>query len=263
MHMAPLQEIITVAESVIDDAYERAARLFTENRLDDAVDMVTGELDQRPDDGRLWELLGTLAYAKENFELAVTAIERASLMIPLAPRAQLVLGKCYDRAGFRESATAIYCHLATLPDLAGDLLAALAAGLGRCGECELALQVCRRAAASFPGRADPHLGIVHYMRRLRRPVKQILPSMFRAHHLEPENVEYRVRLAWMLHESGCSAAGAYLLEGVDCEEFSCIRCLTLMQTIFDSVGDKLNANACRQQLAILANDWVAGEDDDG
>ena len=251
-----------MANSAIDDTYERAVSLFNDNRLDDAVDLVTAELDQRPDDGRLWELLGTLAYAKEDFELALTAIERASLLIPLSPRAQLVLAKCYDRGGFRESAAAIYCHLATLPDLAVDLLATLAAGLGRCGECELALQVCRRAAESFPDRADPHLGIVHYMRRLRRPVKQILPSMFRAHHLEPDNVEYRVRLAWMLHESGCSAAGAYLLEGVDCEEFSCIRCLTLMQTIFDSVGDDANANACRQRLAILASDWSSPDGDD-
>src|SRR5689334_14400689 len=70
---APLPSVsggLAVANSAVDDTYERAVSLFNENRLDDAVDLVTADLDQRPDDGRLWELLGTLAYAKDDFELA-------------------------------------------------------------------------------------------------------------------------------------------------------------------------------------------------
>lgn len=240
---------------------DRALALHAVGELDQAIVELQQQLKRTSEDGQAWELLGVLAFARVDLTLAQSATEQASLRIPLSPRGQLVLAKCYDHFGHREAAAAIYRHVATLDNLDHDLLDPLASGLGRCGECEQALEVCRLAARQRPDCAAPLLGIVHYMRRLRRPVAQILPAMFRAHHLEPQNAEYRITLAWMLHETGNTPEAAALLEPVAYDEFSCVRCLTLMQHIFDSIGDEERATVCRTRLMVLASQRSGGSDE--
>lgn len=233
-------------------AYNRAIEYYEAGELDKAICEAESQLSKDGDDGRLWELLGMLAYAKRDFSLAQSAIEQATVLIPLSARGQLVLGKCYDRSRYRETAAAIYRHVARQSQLASDLLEPLASGLGHCGEFKLALNVCQQAARRTPKSAVPLVGIAYYMRRLGRPIESILPTLARAHRLEPENVEYRISLAWMLHELGRSDDGASLLEQLTIEDFSCIRCLTRMQHIFDSAGDDDRAEKCRTRLMIMA-----------
>ena len=104
----------------------------------------------------------------------------------------------------------------------------------------------------MPENPDPLIGMVHYMRRLRRPLELILPTLFRVHHLEPQNAEYRISLAWMLHQLDRSEEAAYLLEPVAYGTYSCVRCLTLMKHVFERVGDEERAAVCRARLEILA-----------
>jgi tetratricopeptide (TPR) repeat protein len=234
--------------------YERAMSLYAAGESALAIDELQELLDANGDDGRLWEVMGNLAFANDDFALAQSSLERASVLVPLSAAGQLVLAKCYDRSGHRAAAGAIYRHVATLKRLAVELLEPLASGLGRSGEVELALAICRRAAEAMPENPDPLVGMVHYMRRLRRPVEQILPVLRRAHDLDPSNCEYRISLAWMLHEVGRSEDGAELLAPVPCERYTCIRCLTLMQQIFERVGDAANAAVCRLRLAGLTGD---------
>jgi predicted Zn-dependent protease len=219
-----------------------------------ARDVLGEAIAAEPDAGGLWELLGLVNFEIGDVRTAESALERASLLCPLKPRGQLALAKCYDQSGHREAAAAIYCHLASFAELEAGLLEPLAAGLGRAGNAELALEVCRRAAKLMPESADPLVGIVHYMRRLRRPMESILPVMFRAHQLDPENAEYRISLAWMLYQLDRSEDAAELLEPVPFAESSCIRCLTLMKQVFERAGDVERADVCRWRLESLAGD---------
>jgi tetratricopeptide (TPR) repeat protein len=216
-------------------------------------------LDGEPDAGKAWELLGILAYAVGELPLGMSALERASALVALTAQGQLALARCYDQSGHRESARAIYVYMATLNTLADDLLQSLATGLGRHGEYQMALAICRQAAKRMPDNPDPLLGIVHYMRRLRIPPESILPTLVRAFRLAPEDNDCRITLAWLLHETGQSAAGARLLEHLDCDDFTCIRCLTLMQHIHETVGDVDHANHCRHRLQMLAGEWPRGD----
>jgi predicted Zn-dependent protease len=241
--------------------YERALSLASAGESELALDELRQLVEANGEDGRLWELLGTVAYSHDEFALAESALQRASVMVPLSAMGQLVLARCYDRGGYKEAAGAIYRHVAKLPVLSSELLEPLASGLGRSGEPEMALAVCRRAAEAIPDNPDPLIGMVHYMRRLRRPVEQVIPVMFRAHDLDPDNAQYRISLAWMLHEQGRSEEGARLLEPVQCERYSCIRCLTLMQQIFERVGDAAGAAVCRLRLASLRGDCAKRRDD--
>lgn len=234
--------------------------LREQGQLAEARDALGDAIVGDPDAGRLWELLGLVDFEIGNPRGAESALERASLLCPLTPRGQLALANCYDGSGYRQAAAAIYMHLARLKELGTSLLEPLAAGLGRSGKPELALEVCRRAARLMPENPDPLMGIVHYMRRLQRPLELILPTMFRAHQLDPENKEYRISLAWMLHQLDRSDDAAFMLEPIACEESSCIRCLTLMKRVFERAGDVERTAICRSRLEALAGKCGLGGD---
>jgi thioredoxin-like negative regulator of GroEL len=208
------------------------------------------------DDGRLWEQLGILELARHQQEAALWALEMASLLRPLSHHGQMALAECYVKAGYIESANAIYRHLAAAIRLETDILEELAAGLGRVGEPELALAVCREAADRMPDSAGPLLGIVHYLRRLRRPAATVLPYLKQAFELDPSDNECRISLAWILHTCGRSEDGANLLDTVPLHELECVRSLTVMRRVFEAVADEHCATVCKYRLdAIAAQRW--------
>jgi tetratricopeptide (TPR) repeat protein len=238
----------------------QAAELHQLGQTPQAIALLEEYLELNSDVGPAWELLGILAGDREDGQIAIAALEQASSLIPLSIEGQFVLARGYDRASFRESAKAIYLHLATLDRLEEQQLKPLAEGLGRHGEYQMALAICRQAAKRMPESSEPLLGIVYYMRKLRVPPERILPTLFQAYRLAPEDRDCRITLAWLLHETGQSAAGARLLEQLDCAEFTCIRCLTLMQHIHETVGNVDHANHCRHRLKVLAGEWPEGCD---
>jgi predicted Zn-dependent protease len=237
-----------------DAEYFVALSLRSQGNPSQALAKLQALAQDFPDDGRLWELIGLVATEAQEGVLALRALERASALVPLTGESQLLLARGYERSGQRDLALDMYRFLAGRCESESFLLEPLASALGRCGDPETALRVCRIAAMRTPHDARPLMGIVHYMRRLKKPVAQVLPAAYRAHQLDPDNAECRITLAWMLHEIGRSEEGAEILADVACEEFSCIRCLTLMQRIFAHVGDEENASVCRNRLMVLAAD---------
>ena len=221
-----------------------------------AIDRQIAELRDQlrldPNAGRLWERLGILQHSRQRPNLALRSLETASLLVPLSHDGQMTLAGCYLAAGFPESARAIYRHLAAAIDLATTLLGDLAAGLGRVGEHELALAVCRDAAQRLPGQAAPLMGIARHLRRLRRPPATILPYLTRAFEADPTNTECRISLAWMLHACGRSADGAELLDNVAVAEVECVPSLTFMHRVFEAVEDQQCAAICKYRLEALA-----------
>jgi hypothetical protein len=240
------------------DVYRRILAMLELGHRTQAIAELVRRLKTHPIEGASWELLGILLFDQGKLNWAQSAIERASILIPLSPRGQLLLAKCYERSNYLESARTIYRHVASIAELETSLLEPLACGLGSCGELELALQVCRVAARRLPDNPDPLIGIVHYMRQLRRPVEHILPVMFRAHQLEPLRAEYRITLDWLLHESGKSNQAAGLLTAIPSEQFECVHCLIRMQHIFEITGNSGNADDCRRRLDFLASEKQLG-----
>jgi thioredoxin-like negative regulator of GroEL len=237
----------------VRDAFELSAQRA---QIDALIVDLRRQLKADADAGRLWERVGILELAREQQEAALWALEMASLLQPLSHRGQLALAECYVKAGFVESAKAIYQHLAAAIRLETDILEDLAAGLGRVGEPELALAVCREAADRMPNTAGPLLGIVHYLRRLRRPAATVLPYLKQAFELDPSDTECRISLAWILHTCGRSEDGANLLDTVPLAELECVRSLTVMRRVFEAVADEHCATVCKYRLeAIAAQRW--------
>lgn len=238
---------------LINDRYHLAESLFYKGQFEQAEDVLRAYLrDDCVDDGRSWELRGIVALAMGELNLAQTALETAAVLVPLSTRGQIALAACYVHSKYTAAARAILQHTATRRDIATDLLEPLASGLGAVGELELALAVCHRAVQEMPDTPAPLMGVVHYMRRLRRPAVQTLPYLESAHRMAPEDTDCRLQLAWALHESGRSADGARLLERLPLERFECIRCLTLMHTVFEAAGEFRQAELCGQRVEAVA-----------
>ncbi len=219
--------------------------------IHDLRKQLRGQETDSPATGRNWEQLGILLLARKHFDAALWSLETANTLTPLTARGQLALAECYIDAGHLEAARAIYRFLAAAIRLETELLQSLADGLGRVGERDLALDVCREAAQRLPRNAGPLLGIAYYLRRLRRPAATVLPYLKRAFELDPDNTECRIALAWILHATGRSADGADLLDGLPVAELECVRSLTMMQRVFEAAAHH-DATACRYRL-----DWLA------
>jgi hypothetical protein len=117
-----------------------------------------------PATGKAWEQLGVLLLQRSHFDAAQWSLETASTLVPLSHAGQLALAECYVDSGFVETARSIYRYLAAAIRIDSELLEPLAEGLGRVGERDLALDVCREAAQRLPRAAGPLLGIAYYLR---------------------------------------------------------------------------------------------------
>jgi thioredoxin-like negative regulator of GroEL len=193
-----------------------------------------------------------LLLQRSHFDAAQWSLETASTLVPLSHAGQLALAECYVDSGFVETARSIYRYLAAAIRIDSELLEPLAEGLGRVGERDLALDVCREAAQRLPRAAGPLLGIAYYLRRLRRPAATVLPYLKRAFDLDPRNLDCRIALAWMLHATGRSADGADLLDELQVAQLECVRSLTMMHRVFEAAAEHNCASACKYRLDSLA-----------
>lgn len=246
--------------SEVDEIEQHLRELIMRGELAQAEGVLNEALRGRDgaEVGRHWEMLGIAAYAHQRLPLARNALETASAYVPLTIHGQVLLAACYVASNFPESARAILIHVAGRSDLPTELLELTASSLGRIRENELALAVCREAANRSPDSPEPFMGMAYYMRRLRRPTEQIICVLFRAHCLAPESRTCRIQLAWLLHESGQSEEGAYLLERLPIEHFDCVCCVMLMQAVFEAASDTTRAIKCRRRLEEIAGERSIG-----
>jgi hypothetical protein len=92
------------------------------------------------------------------------------------------------------------------------------------------------------------------MARIGKGDEEILPVLFRAFHLEPDDFDTRLLLARRLRDCGRAVEAAYLLAAAPIELSSCPRCLHTMREIFVDAGDAENAARCIAALAAIAED---------
>lgn len=235
-----------------DVIYRSAASQLVSGRPHDAIDSLIQALKQNPDAGRLWELRGQAHLADGDAIDAVSCLEHASCLVPLTKEGQLALAHAYELTDKRDLAGDLFMALAGQDDLPAEMLEPLARGLGRVGKPDQALGVCAEAASRNPTSPAPLLGMVFYQRRLGHGPDRILPLLFRAFHLEPEDFDIRLALARMLHECGQKQEAAELLSVVEIETSRCPSCLVVMQEIFEDVGDQRNVGRCVNALVAIA-----------
>ena len=135
-----------------DDTLARCVDLYQQHRYAEVIDATTRHLEERPDEGRLWQLLGLAHWSQSNHLAARSALETASCLRPLAPLGQVALASAYLHGGQKEVARLMYRHLAKSETCPLEMLPKVSVGLGRLGEYSLALDVC---AVGATGTAAP------------------------------------------------------------------------------------------------------------
>jgi tetratricopeptide (TPR) repeat protein len=227
-----------------------AVQLYEEARFEEAAALAKQALDESPDNGRLWEIYGTARCQLEDFEVACDALETASVLVALHPVAQVALAACYVRANRTELACLIYRHLAVTVTNTG-LLSKVAARLGALEKHSAALKVCRRIVDLDSGHHQAIFGIAYYLRRLGFSSGTILPHLEMALKLSPDNLTYRLNLAFALFDIDCDREAHETLKPVALEAVSSPCCLQRMRQIFDRAGDHARALLCRVRLACV------------
>lgn len=235
------------------NSLHRCLALLHDGQALQAETLARQGVDDDPDDGSLWQLLGLMRRRRGDLVAARPALEAASLLVPLSPAARCALADCYARTGWPDLARDLYRLLAGDAACPTCLLPAIASGLGSVGDDEAALGVCRELSRREPTRHEALFGIAFYMRRLGHPPEAILPMVARAHELAPGVTPYRVLLALLLGHVGQHHEAADLLREVPPDSIDCPCCLNRMRAVFRLAGDHAWCRACRDQAERIGD----------
>lgn len=208
-----------------------ATELLDRGYLAEADALARDGLDRFPDAGRLWRLRGLLRIRLGDIAGACSALETASLLVPLDPAACCALAECHAREGRHTLARDLFRSLASEYDCPTELLPAVASGLGSLGDDWMALKVCRELSSREPDRHEALFGQAFYLRRLGHSVEQVLTLVSRAHELAPTSTLYRVTLASLLDHVGRGEDARDILRAVDPNAVHCLCCLRRMMAI--------------------------------
>jgi tetratricopeptide (TPR) repeat protein len=230
-----------------------ARTLGRQGRLTDALGVARAGADAFPDDGGVWQTLGLVAHAADDFHAARYALEAASVLIPLAVPAQLALADTYTKFGQRGVARTILRHTAKEVRDHEALWPAVATLLRRAGAPKAALRLWRRMAVRHPGLADAHYQIAHCLKALGAGPAGLLEPLTEACLLAPGAVPYHLALAeaWVALREFAQAAR--VLAEVDVSAVACTGCLMRMAAVFQTAGETDRAIDCRTRA--LAEDF--------
>ena len=87
------------------EVFQNAQQLYRDGFIAGSVDLLQTTLQDFPEHGELWELLGVIYLVEGNTGLALDSLERANSLFPLSFGGKLALDECYRR---EESAATLY-----------------------------------------------------------------------------------------------------------------------------------------------------------
>lgn len=177
---------------------EKATKLFAAGAIRPALKLLTHELERRPDQGELWQLLATILHSEANWKEALAAIENASALIPLSLAGQLVLADCYSFTDKHDLALVAYRHLLEQETLPVEYYASMYVGFKRAGKFEQAMACCRKAVEIAPENDEAYFAMAHCMSTLAFAPRQVTAVLQKAVELAPDKPNYRISLVTQL-----------------------------------------------------------------
>lgn len=235
------------------EIFRAGLTLLQQGEVRRAADLAEEALEDFPDDGPLWELLGVAEQRDGRHVAAREALETASLLKPLDIGARFCLAEAFAATELPD--LAIFVYRMVSDDLRTPiwLLPRVASQLGQMQAYEDALHVCRTILSRDATRHEAHFGVGFYLRRLNGDRTEILSAINRAHELAPRVSLYRVVLASLLQETGQHEEAYDLLRNLPPELIGCPESLRRMMTVFRTAKDldrMLNCARCLQDMNL-------------
>lgn len=238
----------------ISNMQHDAMELYNCGELDEALALIRPALRQSPDDGRLWELCGLIHRQRNDCPPCLHALEQAMVLVPLSFTAQCALADCYVFTERHELAADLYRHLLEQVDrLPDDLLKNLSVGFESLGDNESALRVSRAAAERMPESAEHRYAAAYFMGQLGYPVSVVAEWACEAVQLAPNNAQYRIGLAGLMHASGdLDEAYRWIREltAYELQTVPCGKCLTKLARIYGAAGDEFRKTTCQSEMEV-------------
>ena len=225
-----------------------ATELLSSGDAAGCLSLLDGDEEERCDDGAVWQLRGLAYFELRDIPAAVLALERACLLVPLSPIAQLRLAESYIKTRRREVAVIILSHLGTLEALPEDIAVSVTQGLNRVGQCELALQFGLDSLRRFRSSHRLLFSVAKVMWRLNYSADDVLPFAYQAHHIRPGNLRYRIFFAQLLLRAKRPREAARLLIAVELEQVDCIASLERMGLLLQQLHEFTALRYCRARL---------------
>ncbi len=229
-------------------------KAYQSGQLSRAMILVNSHLVRHNDDGRGWEILGLIQYARGKVGIAVSALERAALFVPLVPAARVCLAHGYGRIGCPELSRDLLLELIDDESVSIPLLLQVAAGLDAVDQPRLAMRACQVAAQRDADHAQVYYDHGYYAARSGFPPHVTESLARKALELDPDNVRFRVGLASMLiRQDRNDEAYEFVREfsNAQIEQINCRCCLERIVQLFEEAHDYRRVVLCRQQLLSL------------
>jgi len=245
------------------EVLRRGWQLYGADLFDEALELVSPALEETPNDGRLWELVGLIHRAKNDCRPCLHALEMATLFVPLSFAAQCALADCYVYTQRSDAGRVIYQHLlAHLHELPTDLLKNLAVGFESLSDLASALEVSREAARRQPDSPQHRYAIAYFMGQLGYGTEAVAAWAKQAVRLAPERAQYRIGLAGLVYQSGRILEAYGYVRDLTADEIRtvpCGKCLEKLEHIYSTIGDEARESICR---AEMEDRRARGEDTD-
>lgn len=213
-----------------------------------AFGLLHTHLQENRDDGRAWELLGVALQVVGDFEGSVSALERASLLVPLVSNARICIAMGYGKLGRTQLSRELLTALIDDVSMTADQLTDVATGLDFVDATGMAVRACRRAIELEPESAHPYYALGYYASKCGQPAEYVVSLAHKAISLDPGCVKFRVGLASLLTKLSRSDEAYVVVKDLSDEQIDLIDCRCCIERIiplYDAAGDVRRAGLCR------------------
>ena len=185
---------------------------------------------------------------------AADALERASLIGPIADEARIALASSYAELRRIDLARELYLQLALSRRLSSELMLQVAAGLAAIDAPQLAMQVCEWITENDDGVAQAYYDMGVYSASSGNQLYLTEALTRRALELDSANVHYRIGLVSLLiqlrrEDEALAALDETTLEQIQAIE--CSPCLARIAALLSRHRKTRLARACVRRLADL------------
>lgn len=246
----------------MEEKLTRAKTYYKNGMASDALDILSEQLDEYPNDAASLELQGLILHSFQEYQLARQSIETAASIQELSPSAQLALADSYWFTEEQSLATKIFNQLSQREKLPSHLLPAIAIGLGRAQSFHAAIEVCRRSVDSDPTGHQARYGVAFYMAKVGYPPEFVLAIMKGLVDIMPSVFHYRNAMATLLCQLNDPDRAFLAIADasfVEIDTVTCPCCLERLSRLFDLGGDLRKSDYCQERSMIIRSDNQGGQ----
>jgi len=236
------------AQNVLDTAMQRAEN----GAFEEAIESVSSLIEQMPEEGALYQALGSILFRASNFPDAVLVLDRAAELLPASADVWELLGIAQAQIGQHGKSLQSFVRVLELRD--GNASFSIFLNIGNAhfalDDAQGAEVAFRRAVTLNPD-ADQAWGNLGLSLKAQGKRQVAIQAFQRAASLQPKAIEYRLNWGNTLADLGDFEKAEVLLREVCAQQPACALAWAALGRAFNGVGkNDLAIEALRKACEI-------------